>query len=160
MNQVQVWQFGLILRQEGATASRKPLECLWASKTANKTQKMPKNCPHGPPMWGGPEGALGPPVALALWGSTSGAVYTSLAMNWVIDACEAALRTQIAMYSPNSRECPHHTNKRAALTGSPAAPWRAPGSPHTPGPHLALMGPQARGPHGAPIEPPEAMIAD
>ena len=36
---------------------------------------MPKMAPMGPP-WGDPGGPLGPPVALALWGSTSGAVYT------------------------------------------------------------------------------------
>ena len=75
MNQVQVWQFGLILRQEGATASRKPLECLRTPKTAKKPKKCQKWAPLGPP-WGGPGGPLFALGALALWGSTSGAVYT------------------------------------------------------------------------------------
>ena len=60
MNQVQVWQFGLILRQEGATASRKPLECLRASLTAKKPKKCQKWAPWAP-HGGGPHGAHRPP---------------------------------------------------------------------------------------------------
>ena len=50
MNQVQVPPFELILCQDVATASRNPLECLPAPKTAKKSRKIRK-C-----LW-----ALGPP---------------------------------------------------------------------------------------------------
>ena len=42
MKQVQVPPFELILRQDVAKASRNPLECLPAPKTANKYEKMSK----------------------------------------------------------------------------------------------------------------------
>ena len=58
MNQVQVPQFELILRQDGAMASRNPLECLPAPKTVKKWKNM-KNA----------SGALGPPGSL---GTTCG----------------------------------------------------------------------------------------
>ena len=63
MNRVQVCPFGLILCQDGAMVSRKPLECLPPSKTAKKPEKMRKipRAPLGP--WG-PWGPLCPPVAL------------------------------------------------------------------------------------------------
>ena len=42
MNQVQVPPFELILCQDVATAPGNPLECLLASKTANKSEKCEK----------------------------------------------------------------------------------------------------------------------
>ena len=57
MNQDEVTLFELILRQDGATASRNPLQCLLATKTIKKSKKYEK-CFRGP---GAP---LGPPVAL------------------------------------------------------------------------------------------------
>ena len=48
MNRVQVCPFGLILRQDGAMASRNPLECLPAPKTAKRYEQMRK-MPSGPP---------------------------------------------------------------------------------------------------------------
>ena len=79
-NQVQVFLFGLILRQDGAMASRNPLECLPPLKAAKKPEKMPKM------PWGarGPGGPLGPPIpprGTALRCSTSGAVYTGLSLD-------------------------------------------------------------------------------
>ena len=55
MNGVQVPRFRLILREDGATASRNPLECLPAPKTAKKYKQIAKMTP-GP--WGpwGPHG--------------------------------------------------------------------------------------------------------
>ena len=78
MNGVKVCPFGLILRQEVATASRNPLECLPPPKTVKKTEKMRK-MPRGP--WG-PGGPLGAPIAprgTALRCSTSGAFYIGFA---------------------------------------------------------------------------------
>ena len=57
MNRVQVCPFGLILRQEVATAFRNPMECLPPSKTAKKQEKMRK-MPRAPL---GPWGPLGAP---------------------------------------------------------------------------------------------------
>ena len=63
MNQVQVAPFGLILRQDGATASRNPLECLPAPKTAKKLKNAygplgPLAPPHcgAVPRCGSPQG--------------------------------------------------------------------------------------------------------
>ena len=57
----------------------RPPGSLWNASGPPKQPKKHKKCqkwaPLGPP-WGGPGGPLLPPVALALWGSTSGAVYT------------------------------------------------------------------------------------
>ena len=60
MNGVKVCPFGLILRQDGATASRNPLECLPPPKTAKKHEKIRK-MPRALRALGGPWGPLCPP---------------------------------------------------------------------------------------------------
>ena len=77
MNGVKVCRFGLILRQEVATASRNPLECLPLSKTAKKPEKMRKMPQGGLGPWG-PLGAPIPPRGTALRCSTSAAFYIGL----------------------------------------------------------------------------------
>ena len=65
MDQVQVPPFELILRQDGATASRNPLECLPAPKTAKKSKKHRKMTP-------GPWGPWGPGAPMGVNGDTKG----------------------------------------------------------------------------------------